>query len=245
MTSTEMNPLLSDAVRAELCALGTKHSRLQRQQRRARALAVGIGLVVVAGLTTGAAIVVNSLPGTATATAISSISSATHTGTGTMELGPVPARASAVIVTLACLNQVGTVSVETNSQSGNVEHDAEALLCGAGRTKPARIADAALPARGSTGITITAGPGTKWSATAQYASTSTTPWGVNARGHTYGKCTTRGCPDLIAAQVVDGEEGYVSDRQWAAFRGTGYIPVYKSDGTTVIGRFAIGIEDGK
>jgi len=245
MTGTEMNRQLANAVRDELCAIGTKGSRLQRQQRRARALAVGVGLVVVAGLTTGAAVVVNSLPGTSTATAISDIRSATHTGTGTVELGPAPERASAVIVTLACLNQVGTVSVETNSQSGNVEHDVESLLCGAGRTKPARIVDAAVPARGSTGITITASPGTKWSATAQYASTSTTPWGVNARGQTYGKCTTKGCPDLIAAQVVDGEEGYVSGKQEAAFRGTGYIPVYKSDGATVIGRFSIGIEDGR
>lgn len=245
MTSTDMDPRLADAVRGELRAIGTKSSRLQRQQRRGRALAVGIGLVAVAALTTGAAIVVNSLPGTTTVTAISGIRSATHTGTATMELGPVPAHASAVIVTLTCLNRVGTVSVETNSQNGNLEHDVQSLLCGAGRTKPARIVDAALPDAGTTSITITADPGTRWSATAGYASSSTTPWGVNARGQTFGKCTAQGCPDLIAAQVVDGEEGYVFSKQWDAFRGTGYIPVYKPDGTTVIGRFSIGIEDGK
>ncbi|MEJ1231001.1 MAG: hypothetical protein WDM88_10845 [Galbitalea sp.] len=66
---------------------------------------------------------------------------------------------------------------------------------------------------------------------------------MNARGQTYGKCDYDGCPDLMAAQVINGEEGYVSSRELDAFRGTGYVKVYKSDGTTVIGRFAIGIPE--
>ncbi len=243
MTTTEMDPQLASAVRAELLAIGTKHSRLQRQQRRTRALAIGIGLVVMAGATTGAAIAVNNVPGTTTVESLGGITTAIHTGTGTLDLGPVPAKAGAVIVNLTCLNRKGTVTVQTKPQSRDSSAAFVTLYCGKGRTRPAHITDGLLPKPGSTTITITADPGTKWKATAEYANSTTSAWGVNAHGQTYGLCDYDGCPDLIAAQVINGEEGYVSSEEWNAFEGSGYIKVYKSDGTTVIGRFAIGISD--
>lgn len=48
---------------------------------------------------------------------------------------------------------------------------------------------------------------------------------------------------VVGAQATNGKDGYVLVAQWTAFHGSGYIPVYESDGTTVIGRFSIGITD--
>lgn len=242
MTRSEMDAKLAQSVRAELAAIGTTHSRLQRHQRRVRIVAVGVGIVAIAGVTTAAAIVVNHLPGATTVTPISGISSATHTGTGTIELGLAPANAGAVILRVTCLNQQGTVNVETMPQNPGSDGDFLTIYCD-GRTTPVHITDGHLPKPGSTTITITADPGTKWKATALYASSSTSAWGVNSSGQTFGLCNHNGCPDLMAAQVINGEEGYISAEESGAFEGTGYIKVYKSDGTTVIGRFAIGIPD--
>jgi hypothetical protein len=242
MTRSEMDPTLAHAVRAELTAIGTTHSRLQRHQRRVRILAVGIGIVAIAGVTTAAAIVVNNLQGSTTVVPIGGISTATHTGTGTVDLGPAPADAGAVILRVTCLNQQGTVSIETKPQNPGSAGDFLTIYCD-GRTTPVHITDGLLPKPGSTTITITADPGTKWKATAEYASSSTSAWGVNSRGQTFGLCNHNGCPDLMAAQVVNGEEAYVNTKEFDTFEGSGYIKVYKSDGTTVVGRFAIGIPD--
>ena len=117
MTTPEMDPQLAREVRAELTAVGTKHSRLQRHQQRVRALTVGIGILAIAGATTAAAIVVNNIPGSTTVAPLGGISTATHTGTGTIDLGPAPAKARAVILNFNCLNQQGTVSIDTNPQN--------------------------------------------------------------------------------------------------------------------------------
>lgn len=241
MTTTEMDPQLAREVRAELTAIGTKHSRLQRHQQRVRALTVGIGILAIAGATTAAAIVVNNIPGSTTVAPLGGISTATHTGTGTIDLGPAPAKAGAVILNVTCLNQQGTVSIDTNPQNPGSGGDFATIYC-SGRTTPVHIKDGLLPKPGSTTITITADPGTRWKATAEYASSSTSAWGVNAHGQTYGLCNHNGCPELMAAQeLAHGEEGYIYSTE--TIRGTGYLKVYKSDGTTVIGRFAIGIPD--
>lgn len=240
MTRSEMDSTLAHAVRAELAAIGTTRSRLQRRQRRVRILAVGIGIVAIAGVTTAAAIVVNNLPGVTMVLPIGGISSATHTGTGTVDLGPAPANAGTVILRVTCLTQTGTVTIETKPQNPGSAGDFLTIYCD-GRTTPVHITDALLPKPGSTTITITADPGTKWKAAAEYASSSTSAWGVNSNGQTFGLCNQNGCPDLMAAQVINGEEAYVNTKEFGAFEGSGYIKVYKSDGMTVVGRFAIGI----
>jgi hypothetical protein len=49
-------------------------------------------------------------------------------------------------------------------------------------------------------------------------------------------------PDLQGAQATNGKVGYVYTKQFNSFMGCGYLPVYDSDGTTVIGQFSIGID---
>jgi hypothetical protein len=241
MNTTEINPEFARAVRAELTAIGTKSSRLQRQQRRTRGLALTIGALALAGATTGAAVIVNNFPGATTVTPLGQIVTATRTGTASLDLGPAPANAVAVIVDLTCLSSEGTVSVSTNPQSegmrerpGGVEGDCALVR------KPLHILDGLLPTSGTTSITITATPGTEWKATAQYASSSTTPWGVNAQGQTYGVPNVHGLPDLTPAQATNGKQGYIANKELQAMRHDGYINVYESDGTTVIGKFPIG-----
>jgi hypothetical protein len=106
MTPVGMNPAVAEAVRAELLAIGTKNSRLQRHQRRARQLALTIALIAAAGLSTAAAIVVNHFPGSTSVTPLGGLHSVTHTGTGALELGRAPAGATRVIVIVQCLNSV-------------------------------------------------------------------------------------------------------------------------------------------
>jgi hypothetical protein len=239
MSTTEMDPQLARALRAELAAIGTKHSRLQRHQRRSRALAVGLGVFTIAGAITGAAIVVNSVPGSTTVAPLGGITSDSHTGTGTLDLGPVPASAGAVIIDLTCLNQQETLIVPTKPQAPGSPESFVTIYC-SGRIDPVHIKDALLPKPGSTTITITADPQTRSKATAEYASSFTSAWAVNARGQTYGLCNHNGCPDLMAARIIDGQEAYISTKESTALIGSGYLN-YKSDGTTFVGQFPIGI----
>jgi hypothetical protein len=239
----DMDEEVARAVRAELAAIGTKESRLQRVLRHARMRLVGIIAAVVVVLTTGAAIVATHFPGSTTVTPTGAMHSATHTGTGSLELGPAPADATRVIVVVRCLSTEGTISITGVPQTKGQAPGFATFYC-SGRSKPWRMDDAMLPPKGSTSITITADPGTRWSVSGQYASSVTTPWAKNARGQTYGQCDVDGCPDLVHVQGENGKQGYVLDAQWTAFRGTGYLPMYASDGTTVVGRFPIGIPAG-
>lgn len=241
MTTSEMHPELAHAVRAELAAIGTPSSRLQRLQRRSRLFAAGVAALVVVAVTTGAAILVSSFPGSTTVTPLGGLHSATGTGPGELELGPVPTGATRAVLTVQCLNSEGSLSIA--GQTG----DFTTFYCvGGGRVDsqgvvhPWHMNDALLPEKGSTAIKIMADPGTKWSISGQYASSSTTPWGKNANGQTYGQCNVEGCPDLIGARASNGKVGFVFNHAALSISGSGSIPVYESDGTTVIGEFPIG-----
>ena len=95
--------------------------------------------------------------------------------------------------------------------------------------------------------------------TIQYLNYVPTLIGVNARGQTYGVSGSgdRGEPDLVAVVATNGKDGYANAvdlqggpmptspgdaiaRQEANQGRIRTIPVYESDGTTVIGEFKIG-----
>ncbi|HEY0249561.1 MAG TPA: hypothetical protein VGC45_15015 [Gryllotalpicola sp.] len=242
-TATMMDPVLAAAVERELAALGAGKSRLERRQRRTRTLSLLLAGVALAGAITGAAAVVSQLPGTTTTVPLSNPVSVTHSGTGTIDLGPAPAHASAVILHIQCLS-TGQIRFATEPQ-GPHQGPSELIMPCTG-TKPTPTSsnhttakDALLPQAGSTSITITATPGTKWTATASYASQSISPWKVNAHGQSYGVDNKYGEPDLQAAQASNGKLGYIytkdilnPDRQPPT--------VYASDGTTVLGHLDIG-----
>jgi hypothetical protein len=251
MTESRMHPEVVSAVRAELAAIGTKQSLLQRRQRHVRLLGVGIGAIAVAAMTTGAAIAVAHFPGSTTVTPSGGVHSAIGTGPGRLELGPAPADATRAVLTVQCLTSEGSISILSVPQNtGDVGDFATFDCAGGGRVDshgivhPWHMDDALLPEKGSTSIRITADPGTKWSISGQYAGSTITPWGRNAKGQTYGQCNIDGCPDLVGARASNGRIGFVVRAQMDAIKGTGSVPVYQSDGTTVIGKFPIGDAQG-
>ena len=252
MDVMDLDPGFAEAVRAELVTVGTPASGLRKRQRRRRLAVAGLLLLGTAAVATGAAAVVTAFPGSTTVTPVGAAHSTTHTGTGLLDLGPAPRGATRVILTVRCLAPHGTISVKSVPQVPGDEYEVATFYCdGGGRVDPQgtvhpwQMKDALPPAPGGTTITITADPGTTWAITGQYATSSTAPWSRNARGQTYGQCNVRGCPDLIGAQATNGRLGFVLTAQFDSFQGTGYIPVYESDGTTVIGKFSIGIPENE
>jgi hypothetical protein len=237
MTAPDMDPGVAAAVRHELAAIGTRRSRLQRHQRRARIVAAGVIALLVAGATTGAAIVASRLPGATTITPLSGVRSVTHTGSGTFDLGPAPAGATRVVFTLRCHQQRGTISIDDRYFLVRNGNGYATFFC-KGRPTPWHES-LAVPTGSSTRIEITADPGTTWTATATYASSSIAPWERNARGQTYGLCNADGCPDLVAVRRLSGgREGYVLHTQLNGYEPEdGELPLYLSDGTTVVGAF--------
>ncbi len=224
------------AIERELAAVGTPASQLQRRQRKTRAISITIGSLALTGALTGAAIIVSGLPGATTTSPLGDPVSGSYVGTANVEIGPVPAESEVVILDVTC-TEGGTITVPL-AGPGNptVIWDCSDPI----RSDTVHIADGLLPSPGTTYITITADPGTEWAVTARYGSSVTTEWAVNSAGQTYGVPNDNGTPDLVAAQATNGAQGYILDVEMAELDGEGFINVYESDGTTVIGKFPIG-----
>jgi len=246
MNLTDLEPDFANAVRAELAAIGTTASRLQRQQRRLRLVAISIGALAIGIATTGAAIAVTHFPGSTQVTSIAEPVDVMRTGTATIDLGPAPSGANTVIIDITCVSASGTISVPSTV---GAEQDGSGIVIpsvGASEWDCAvvknttHIRDGYLKP-GSDSITVTADPGTTWKASARYANSTTTPFGVNANGQTFGEPNSvQGEPDLEGAQATNGKVGFIFIKQLLEFSGCGYLNVYESDGTTVIGKFPIG-----
>jgi len=225
----DMQPETVAAIRAELAAIGTGHSGLQRRQRRARVTASLVGVVAVAVSTSAAAVVVAGLPGTTTTTRTGAITTVTRTGPALVDLGRAPDGAGAVVVDIACISRTGAVQVATEDGT-----TAEAVHCGHGGTGRLHVTDGALPADGSSRFAVDASPGTTWRAVLQYATSVTSAWATNARGQTYGVENAHGHPDLVPITTDDGRTGWAP---WdEVVDQSAPVVVTESDGVTVIGR---------
>ena len=200
-----MNTNFAQGVRAELAAIGTKDSGLQRHQRRARRLAIGLGALALVGATTGAAIVAYNLPGTTSVATLGSSVFTTHTGTASIDLGPVPANATVVVIDWACISDDGQLALLTVPSAGSAGPYGAGMNCAGSDGRTNHIDNGLLPQAGSTTVTITADPDTTWKATAQYATSTTTEWGVNNDGQTYGVPNVRGVPDLTPPEPPMGK----------------------------------------
>jgi hypothetical protein len=181
-------------------------------------------------------------PGGNRTTDLASPVTATGTGTQTVDLGPPPRGATAINISFTCLT------------AGNFAFaDGADLQCAdaAGQLHPVTYT---MPiARGRDSTTITATPHTRWRLVATYALVTTTAWGINASGQTYGVQNQHGVPDLIAVIATNHRSGYVYARQLdppppktpsQAIAQNNAPPrtltVYESDGRTRIGKFVVG-----
>lgn len=191
------------------------------------------------------------LPGATTVIDLSEPVAVAGTGTSTVELGSRPDGATAANVSLVCLT------------AGRIEYpDGASLVCDA----PASEGEIADPRSanyglidldpGQTSLRFRAKPDVGWKVVANYVRTETSAWGVNAKGETFGVQRGGKSPDLIAVVTTDGEQGYayVKDldgpmptspadalaQQEANEGQSRSVPVYESDGETIIGEFTIG-----
>lgn len=195
-------------------------------------------------------------PGQTRVTHLSGPVTMTGSGTLTVQLGEKPAGATGVGMVLDCLSAgdfvypdgAGMICDETDA--GTEITDPEEFM--------ARAYVISLP-KGSEEIEITAAEDASWRLTWAYVSTEVTEWGVNANGDTFGVENENGTPDLIAVIATNGRSGYAFADDLEAAGGppptspedalvqqqerlgmTFSVPVYESDGETVIGEFVIG-----
>jgi hypothetical protein len=237
----------AEGVREQLIATARGSSPIAARTRHTR-IALGLGSAIGAAslLTAGALVVAGITPGSHIVSELGGAVSESNTGTATVELGERPSTANAVQFTITCTS-AGAFEVsyaDTYGPSGTswVCSDTPDLSEGTvpvGHT--VTLAEQPL-AEGETSFVVTTDPGTTWNVVAQYANSVTTDWGVNANGQTYGTPNENGSPDLTAAQATNGEVGYIySDQQMNDTQQAPHtLPVYESDGVTVIGEFPIG-----
>jgi hypothetical protein len=248
MTTTPMDEPFAAALRDVL--LEQVHgagnpSRGSSRSRRWIARA-GVVLVLAAGgggiaYATGAW---TTQPGGDRVTVLASPVTAAGAGTQTIDLGPPPRGATAINISFTCL----TVGNFTFADGADVRCDRADV-----RRRSPPVATYTIPiARGRNSTTITTTPHARWRLIATYALVTTTAWGINASGQTYGVQNQHGIPDLIAVIATDHRSGYVYAGQLDAplpktpsqavaqnNAPPRTLTVYKSDGKTPIGRFVV------
>jgi hypothetical protein len=256
MSTIEMDPDFTAALREALKTTVKNGPRVRRRWRWRAGTGILLGLTLVAG---GVAVAsgVFSPPGAPMDALLGNVISATRTGTATVDIGAPPATATDVSLALTCLT-AGSFDFPNGS---SMTCDASDL------TRPAiyRTASEVVPlGAGVDAVTIKASLDATWSLQVTYVNQVTTSWGVNASGETYGVSNQKGTPDLIAVVIDQGKtQGYVerselncatggqvnSPSEAATWDETSKnrnisIPVYESDGVTIIGAFTVGDATG-
>ncbi|PYI67926.1 peptidase M56 family protein [Arthrobacter livingstonensis] len=235
------------ALRAALVA----HVSAAPSRTRRRRVWAGAGLLSGVGLLGGVAAAASGLwvvPGADIVTPLADAVTVTRSGTATVELGEVPPGATGVSLSLSCLS-AGTFTFDDGASSRCSAADVGTRSAWTGYRQEL--------ARGQHTVTIKAGPGEQWRLTITYVNAVTSPWGVNAKGETYGVENAKGSPVLIAVVATNGVVGYAYSKDlspepdfkspeealaWQSAHAGTYveIPVYGSDGETKVGVFRIG-----
>lgn len=216
----------------------------ERRQRAGRRLAFGVaaGLLLVGALAAAAAAAgILRLPGSPDVVPLAQTVTVMGEGTQTVELGAPPAGTTELEIRLACLT-AGTF----------LTADGASLVCDGSDAGKSEMGWHLAVVAGKHSTVITAGAGERWRLVATYSRVTDTDWGVNADGLTYGVENDRGTPDLVAAIASNGKVGYVYSRDLIEPAPTSLqigaptgqmrsIPVYTSDGQTVIGQLSTGV----
>lgn len=188
------------------------------------------------------------LPGGSEVTALGTDRTGSFSGTATIDLGPRPDEATGASIQISCQTP-GILSLDDGAQ----------IECRDGETSsyilPRTAIDDSL-------ITVTAPSDVRWTVVATFIEATSTEWGVNNNGQSYGVENSRGAPDLVAVTATNGLTGYVLRDDLEEADGTAAarnfkspadalawqdenagvvhrIPVYEPDGSTVIGEFLI------
>ena len=209
----------------------------RRRRTRWRAAVGGVlGAVIVGG---GVAAAAGVLPfqGADVVTPLAPAVTVTGSGTQTVELGAPPVGATVISISLTCLTEGRFFTADgANMECSAADAGSQTM----GWKLPVQ------PGQQST--VIRAGTGERWRLIAAYSSVTTSMWGVNADDQTYGVANAKGTPDLLAVIATNGRSGYVYSRDLQAPAPTALqtgaptgkpivLPVYTSDGHTMIGEF--------
>lgn len=195
--------------------------------------------------TAGGTSAATGLPGSDVVKALSPPVTVTRIGSAAVAIGIAPSSADHIEIQLRCLSK-GTFTVADGASMTCSAADAAA------GTGVMTYALAVKPGQDST--TVRTAAGSRWRLTASYARVTTSPWGVNRAGQTYGVSNAQGSPTLVAVIASNGKAGYVYERDLSrptpanpsqAMAGQNSataqadVPVYTSDGKTVIGVFVM------
>lgn len=255
MNDTRLDPTFRDALRTELMARVSADSVRSRAGRRVaprRRWAMRGGLAVLVLGAAGTAYALSStMPGGTEITGQGPNHTSEHTGTAIVELGPRPDAATAVEIGFWCLS-AGKVTFPNGSWAACDGADPQR----ADGLPP--MTDQYDLAPGQHSIRITADTDASWRITTRYISTRVTGWAVNAKGETYGVMNDQGEPDLQAVVADNGRTGYAytrdlnnaggpaptnpaeAEERTRALAAGVRVPVYESDGETMIGQFTVG-----
>jgi len=247
MSTTDLDPVFASALRDALVAQVEGTVRHRRRWR----WGLGLGLLAGTGVLAGGVAVAATLlsaPGGTVNVSLGAPVTLTRTGTATVALGSPPKGTTGISWALTCLSAGSFTFTGPGGAS---------VTCSAG----SHSSDVQPLHPGQTSITVTTGPSITWKLRAGYVKTAATAFGVNAKGETYGVPEDlNGTPDLQEAPLSAGiPGGYLTTKQitcasggdvsnptqaiaWDKFsqHTNTVIPVYKSDGTTVIGSYVVG-----
>lgn len=255
MNEPHLDDIFSTALRNVLVAQVDAAMPVKKRKHRRQWL--GAGVFAGAGLLGGigaAAAGILVLPGGDAVTTLASPVTGTYTGTATVDLGPVPEGVTSVAVELTCLTP------------GRFAYDDGASVVCDGTDMGTRSAVSGYSIPLTTGqhtITITADQAARWTLTATYVNQTITEWATNEHGQSYGIENSNGRPDLVAVVATNGKTGYAfradmddaaGEDEQKAFKSpedaiawqkarqgmTFSVPVYESDGTTLVGEFMVG-----
>lgn len=233
----KMDETFASNLRAALVERVEATPARHRKAQRNLALGAALGVLLIGGGGVAVATGVLPLPGADVVTPVASSVTQSGTGTGTVELGSPPAGATVIDIKLTCLT-AGTFQTD----------DGATLVCESADPENGTMIWHLPVVPGQHSTTIRAGAGQKWHLVATYSDVTTTQWGKNADGLTYGVANDNGTPDLLAVIATNGKTGYVYSRDLQAPEPTSLqtgastskplqLPVYTSDGHTVVGQF--------
>ena len=239
MSTSEMNTATAAVMRQELMRVVAEDSR---RPARGRVRLVMVALLVAASAGAGVAVAADLLttPGDDRVVEVAPAADDTHTGPGVVRFSDPPIGADQLSVHLVCLTP-GTFRSDTGFT----------LTCG-----PKDIGSTTSWTQPISGdlrsASIATDADARWRLSMSFASVTTTAWGTNESGESYGVPNRTGTPDLVAVTATNGRSGYVRAKdvlgttpsspadalqQQAARADSFEVPVFTSDGLTRIGVF--------
>jgi hypothetical protein len=251
MNLEQMDPTFARGLRA---ALVEEVRTVSPARRRRHRWWVGAGVFAGIGLAGGMGAATAGFftePGADIVTELEGPSPASYTGTQTIEIGPRPQEATHMEVRLTCLS-AGTFYFPDGGFTTCTDVDKGTTSFG---SFPLSDGQTAVEVRTDTSDA-------SYRVEVSYENRTPTELAVNANGDTYGTSTTGLNPDLLSVIATNGRFGYAYTEELDEINGTtasrGFtspedalawqesrrgktfsIPVYESDGETVIGEFVI------